>query len=248
MKFLVFAVFLASLAVVSAFSEYACIVTGKMEEPSCAPELRIWSGVLMDVRSQNQVFYKDFEVAITTCPFDPVLIEVVGTVYVPNNIKHTKAKNLWIRGVTQYDEEIDRYIAPTLVGFKDVLIATKNITVVLDNLVLEGCDTDRPLFARMCSDCAVGLHDQSFMATDLTVLNYSGEDVLVQHATDKSISFAIENSQFSNIAGSAICVDGSHSVRIFNNVFESCGDEEHSCVIINRADVGDFEMSQNKYK
>src|SRR3989338_3375838 len=51
----------------------------------------------------SQGGYNDLAYALQTCPFDPVLIEFIGTIYVPNvtNFIYNQSKNLIIRGISQ---------------------------------------------------------------------------------------------------------------------------------------------------
>ena len=98
------------------FSDNACIIIADFTVPDCeipppspfepdaplimCPNAPITPTMVVD---GSQVVYNDLAYALQTCPFDPVLIEFIGTIYVPNvtNFIYNQSKHLIIRGISQ---------------------------------------------------------------------------------------------------------------------------------------------------
>lgn len=248
----IFALFV-SLAVAAKidtrFREYSCVVTGQFEEPNCDAEVPHFPPARFEVWGNNQVFYDTFSDALQRCPYNPVLIEVAGTIYIEEDLKYSSLSTLWIRGVLHLNETTGDVYSPTIVGFKNLYTTYVNTTIIFDSIILEGCGTTDPLFTSNHETLPGALIDQTFLATNITVSNYAAPVVLKQYSSDNTTFFAVENSRFVNINNTAINVIGDQAIRIHNNVFSNCGNDEHTCVIMQRhEDISNgIEMTSNRY-
>lgn len=248
----IFALFVAVVAAAAPdarFREYSCVVIGQFDEPNCNGDLPFYPPARFEVWGNNQVFYDTFTDALERCPYNPVLIEVAGTVYIQEDLKYSSLSTLWVHGVPHYDEKSGVIHSPTIVGFQNLYTTYINTTFVFDSITLEGCGTDQPLFTSNHETMPGALIDQTFLATNITVSNYTAPTVLKQYSSDTTTFFVVENSQFLDIANTAIHVIGDQEVRIYNNEFSNCGHDDHTCVIMQRhADITNgITMTGNRY-
>lgn len=144
----------------------------------------------------SQIVYASFEDALAQCPFNPVYIEIVGTVYISAsaanlNFWYNQTKDLIINGITQETTSapinvttqvlqnvtyfnatsntsiiVEEYVNVTtlqngtqtnvssvLVGFKNLQVKYQNISIVIANIVLDGCYSNNSVFlTESCMD------------------------------------------------------------------------------------------------
>lgn len=186
------------------FSDNACIIVEEYTVPDCSrlPPDRILppdeavnpcpgcfetsantdAGTTVDL----QTFYEQIEDALDNCPYDPVLIEFTGTLYLSNDpfFWYNQTKDLIIRGITEtvvsgganvtvlvpmnvtvfdpllnttvvveqlveqttISPVVEQEFFSTIVGFKDMQVLHQNISITFEDVLLEGCETERPLF------------------------------------------------------------------------------------------------------
>ena len=98
--------------------------------------------------ADTQMIFEQLEDAIDNCPYDPVLIEFTGTIYMLNNpfIYYNGTKDIIFRGISQFVEGYTEELKSVIVGLKDWQIKHQNISITFDNVVLEGCSTKGPIF------------------------------------------------------------------------------------------------------
>jgi hypothetical protein len=134
----------------------------------------------------SQTYYTQIEYAIENCPYDPVLIEIVGTHYLTNSsFIYNQTKSIILRGysfqsttggdnittlvpvtvevfnsttntttnVTTFETQVTGVtnityltLQSSIVGFYDFEIVPQAINITIENILFEGCGTDRGVF------------------------------------------------------------------------------------------------------
>lgn len=119
------------------FSPNACIVIAPFTAPDCnlpppsrftpIAELNMCPGDPMietPVISGTQIFYTQLEYAIENCPYDPVLIEIVGTHYLTNSsFIYNQSKSIILRG----------YSSETIIPGNNITTLVPVVSEVFDN-------------------------------------------------------------------------------------------------------------------
>lgn len=197
------------------FSSNSCIVISDFTAPDCSlpPPSRfeptidtiLCPGapvVETPVVDGSQTYYTQIEYAIENCPYDPVLIEIVGTHYLTNSsFVYNSTRNITIRGysktfstpsenitslvpvttevynattntttnVTTFVEVVTGTTPETfitlqssVVGFFDFQVIPQNISITLENILFEGCGTDRGVFLSLACPERCGFDDSGF--------------------------------------------------------------------------------------
>ena len=196
------------------FAENSCIVVGLDEAPSCNSPTFVNRSKPTFV-DERQLFFARLEDAVEFCPFDPVLIETIGTVYIHEPPTYARARDITIHGVSVNEQR------STLVGLRDFDITQLGVTVAMNNLDLEGCLTKSPVFP-----C---LSDQSLSLTDIAVRNYNSERALCQSAASPRTQFWLVGSLMRN---TCIWLNGVQEVNIIENLFIDCGINGTPCIRI----------------
>lgn len=119
------------------FSPNSCIVIGPYTTPDCnlpppsrftpttainmCPGEPVTETVVVD---GSQTYYTQIEYAIENCPYDPVLIEIVGTHYLTNSsFIYNQSKNIILRG----------YSSTTVIPGNNITVLVPVVTEVFDN-------------------------------------------------------------------------------------------------------------------
>lgn len=157
------------------FSENACIIIADFTVPDCslaAPSpyepdapLVMCPGVPIqptEVVDGSQTFYNDLAYALQNCPYDPVLIEFIGVIYVPNvtNFIYNQSKDLIIRGVSQITEIPGSNVTELQMVFN----STTNMTEIVE--VVTGVN---PPTTITLQSTIVGFKDLQVMAQNISV-------------------------------------------------------------------------------
>lgn len=239
--------FLAASAHAAQFSENSCIVMREYTPSVCFAE-REKAESHVEFISDTQVVFSSFEDAINQCPFEPMLIEISGTVYISPDaqLQYSGTKDITIRGVSQQMStgEIQK---STLIGFKELLLTESGISVTFENFIMEGCGMEAPLFSWENSGCLV---NQSLSVSNMEFLHFRIDNLLCQYSDAYITTFSVVNSLFVQNSGTSIYADGADNIFIVGNVFYVLEDNEATQVILRSgsADVDRFNVYNNEIR
>ena len=76
------------------------------------------------------------------------------------------------------------------------------------------------------------MRNQNLTITDMVIQNYYGEKVVCIHSCDELTSVVIDNTNFTNIPGSALYLTGLENFDVHDNVFCPCGGMTEGCTVI----------------
>lgn len=165
------------------FSDNACIIIADFTVPDCSlpppdpfqpdvplvmcPNAPITPTM---VAEGSQVVYNDLAYALQTCPFDPVLIEFIGTIYVPNvtNFIYNQTKDLILRGILQTT------VIPggNITELQPVLNTTTNTTELVE--------------------VVVGVLPDEFVTLQSTIVGFKDLQVIYQNVSVEFYDFVAE--------------------------------------------------------
>lgn len=84
----------------------------------------------------TQIFYPNLNRALLECPFDPVVIMVVGTVYVTNStLLYSSARNILLTGYTLVEEVPPSNVSTLVLTNVTMVNATTNMTYINETFV-----------------------------------------------------------------------------------------------------------------
>lgn len=115
----------------------SCIVESEFSAPNCE-ELYDHQPThdLALIINKEYYFYPSFEQAINKCPFNPMVIYMVGTNYFPNRtLVYDQTKDLRIVG---YQDEATNEKS-ILVGLGRVTVVNTNVKVLFENVTFYQC-------------------------------------------------------------------------------------------------------------
>jgi hypothetical protein len=165
------------------FSENACIIIADFTVPDCSlappspfepdapivmcPAAPVTPTVVVD---GSQTIYNDLAYALQHCPYDPVLIEFIGTIYVPNvtNFIYNQTKDLIIRGISQVVEIPGSNITE--------LVPVLNVTTNTTELV--------PM--------VTGVTPTQFVTLESTIVGFKDLQVIYQNVSVETYDFVME--------------------------------------------------------
>lgn len=199
------------------FAENSCIVVGLDEAPNCDAPTFVNRSKPTFV-DERQLFFVRLEDAVEFCPFNPVLIETIGTVYVHEAPVYPGTNDIIIHGVSVDGQR------STLVGLGNFDITQNGVSVTVNNLDFEGCLTKSPVFS-----C---LGDQSLSLAGVAVRNYNSQRVLCQNASSPHTQFWLVDSLMRNTPLTGIWLNGVQEVTIVENLFIDCGINDVPCIRI----------------
>lgn len=225
------------------FALNSCIVVGEFTDPDCNRVASLFESneacAPFDENS-TQIIFKSIEDAIRCCPFDPVMIETIGVIYLNDHIIYSQPHDIIIRGTSVGN------FHSTLVNAHNIQIKHSGVNLQVSNLIFEGCGIDESLFASPTHEYEKCLIDQSLSFDGCAIQNYSSPIVICQIGLKTNTTFWLTNSVIIDIPSTAIMVSDTQSCNIFKNTFFNCGNAKFSCFeIINTRDVLIF--AENEY-
>ncbi len=210
----------------SRFSLNSCIVIGEFNDPDCTratPLIESNEECPSVGENSTQIIYKSIEEAVRCCPFDPVLIETVGVIYIKERIVYSQPRDIIVRGTS-----IGNFHS-ILVNAHKIEIKHTNINVQFSSLTFEGCSIFDSLFASPMQNLEHCLIDQSLSFDGCVIQNYFSPIVVCQITTETSTSFWLTNSVISDVPFTALMVVDSPDCNILRNAFFNCGNADFSC-------------------
>lgn len=171
------------------FSENACIIVADYTVPDCSrqppdriippdapenpcpgcPEDPTNSDTGEQVGGGTQILYEQLEDALDNCPYDPVLIEIAGTLYVSNDAYfwYNQTKDLIVRGLTETvvsgGHNVTILVATNVTVFDPMLNETMTEEQLVEQTVMA------PLVEQEFFSAIVGFKDMQVLHQNISV-------------------------------------------------------------------------------
>lgn len=121
------------------FPLYTCIVDSEVSVPDCNELTNQKYTKFHIILNEVQYIYASLEQAINKCPYDPMVIYMVGTNYVPSRtLIYNQTKDLHIIGYG--DKETSE--KSILVGLSKVTVVNSDVKVLFGNMTFYECPDD----------------------------------------------------------------------------------------------------------
>lgn len=130
--------------ITTSFSPNSCIIIKDFTKVDCSIlfDQKANATYSPPVFNDTNIYYSSLEQAIDECPFDPLLIEFAGTLYLQNeSLVFYSSRDTIIRGHSSISTP------STLVGLKSMQFLYQNNSILLENFDSDKCDVKYvPLF------------------------------------------------------------------------------------------------------
>lgn len=234
-----------------------CVVVSKYSyEVDCS--LAYLQEPLVPLEPSATVF-STLEAALAWCSHDPMIIDIMGTVYITDAALNNKLMYLGvdivINGIDYVDpEDESKTRQSALVGLSNFKILDDNTSVTFNNLLIDGCGTKDSIFFSKFDHNLVSSEYHTFLAPffkegglrcflgrnliieNSTVTDYAGP-MAVCHINPLVGKSTIRHNNFFDISGHAVAIS-EVEYDVSYNTHCKCGKKYKDCYFINRAALG----------